>query len=94
MKRPGSSSVCVNVSPPPPGIGGVSLCGANLVLHGSNGLAGATYHLLTSADLALPLSQWTPVATNNLSASGNFTITLTNAVNANVLQRFYILQWP
>jgi BspA type Leucine rich repeat region (6 copies)/PKD domain len=89
----GSSSVSVNVSPAPD-IGGVSLCGANLVLNVSNGLAGATYHLIMSADLTLPLSQWAPVATNNLSASGSFTFTLTNAFNTSIRQQFYILQWP
>jgi hypothetical protein len=89
----GSSSISVNVSPAP-GIGGVSLSGANLVLDVSNGLAGTTYHLLMSADLALPLSQWTPVATNNLSASGNFTFTFTNAFNTSIRQQSYILQWP
>jgi hypothetical protein len=40
----------------------------------------------------LPLSQWTPVATNVLSAGGNFTITATNTVTRGVPQRFYILQ--
>ena len=43
-------------------------------------------------DLSLPKSQWTPVATNVPNASGNFTITATNAVNLNVPQCFYILQ--
>jgi len=47
--------------------------------------------VLTSTNLALPLSQWMPVATNVLSASGNFTITATNAVNRSIPQRFYIL---
>jgi hypothetical protein len=45
-----------------------------------------------SPNLALPLSQWTPVATNTLNAEGNFTITATNAVNPNAPQRFYILK--
>ena len=89
----GSSTATVNVFPPP-GLGGLSLSGANLVLNGSNGLAGVTYHLLTSTDLALPLSHWTPVATNASSVNGNFIITLTNAANPNLRQQFYILQSP
>ena len=43
-----------------------------------------------STNVALPFSQWTPVATNVLNASGNFTITATNAVNRNIPKRFYI----
>jgi hypothetical protein len=75
-----------------PNFGGTTLAGANLVLNGVNGLSGATYCVLMSTNLTLPLSQWTPVATNVLSASGNFTITATNAVTRTVPQRFYILQ--
>jgi hypothetical protein len=47
-----------------------------------------------STNVALPFSQWTPVATNVLNASGNFTITATNAVNRNIPKRFYILKMP
>jgi hypothetical protein len=47
-----------------------------------------------STNVALPFSQWTPVATNVLNASGNFTTTATNAVNLHVPQCFYILQMP
>ena len=62
------------------GIASFSLSGANLVLNGTNGRSGATYYVLTSTNLTLPLSQWMPVATNVLSASGSFTITATNTV--------------
>jgi hypothetical protein len=31
--------------------------------------------MLASTNLSLPLNQWTPMATNLLTASGNFTIT-------------------
>jgi len=43
-------------------------------------------------DVTLPLSQWTPIASNVLSTSGNFTITVSNTVSPGVSQRFYILQ--
>jgi hypothetical protein len=43
-------------------------------------------------NVAKPFNQWSPVATNLLTANGNFTITLTNAVDRTVRQRFYILQ--
>jgi hypothetical protein len=70
----------------------VSLSGANLVINGINGQSGGTYYVLTSTNLALPLNQWTPMATNIWSANGNFTFTLTNAVNPSVPNRFYLLQ--
>jgi hypothetical protein len=75
-----------------PGIIGISLSGGNLVINGSNGVSGQTCYVLTTTNLALPRSQWMPVATNVLNAGGNFSITATNAVNPNVPQQFYILQ--
>jgi len=73
-------------------LGGITLSGANLVLNGIDGQSGRTYYVLTSTNLALPLSQWTPVATNVLSANGNFTITITNTVTTGTPQQFYILE--
>lgn len=83
-----------SVSAPQPDIISVSSSGANLVINASNGLSGQTYTTLTSANLALPTSKWTPVATNVLTASGDFTITVTNAVSRDVPLRFYILATP
>jgi hypothetical protein len=73
---------------------GISLSGPNLVLvtHGSNGRYGLAYHTLMSTNLAQPLNQWTPVATNVLAADGNFTVTVTNTVSLTVPKRFYTLQ--
>jgi uncharacterized repeat protein (TIGR03803 family) len=75
-----------------PGIAGLRLSGSNLVLNGNNGQSNATYYVLTSTNLLLPLSQWTRVATNVLSAGGNFTTTVTNAVTSGAGQQFYMLQ--
>ncbi len=54
---------------------------------------GGNFRLLGSTNLALPLSQWTPIWTNSVTARGtnNFSVTMTNAVNAGG-RRFYILQ--
>jgi hypothetical protein len=73
---------------------GPSLFAGNLVLSVSNAIPGTVYRLLASTNLALPLSQWTPAASNISSTTGNFTITLTNAVRASVPSQFYILQSP
>jgi PKD repeat protein len=82
----------VSVVPAQTGIGSFNVSGANLVLNGTNGLAGQTYYVMMSTNLALPLSQWTAVATNVLSAGGNFSITVTNTVIPSVPHRFYVLQ--
>jgi hypothetical protein len=66
--------------------------GTDLVLSGSGGQSGHTCLLLMSTNLALPLGQWTPVATNLLNADGNFSITATNAVASPTGLRFYSLQ--
>jgi len=75
----------------PTGITSFSLSGANVVITGTNGQAGDAYYLLTSTNLALPRSQWQPVATNVPGSSGNYTFTATNAVFFGALQQFYIL---
>ncbi len=78
--------------PPPPLITGISLSGANLILTGANGVSGEILYTLTSTIVTQPLSQWQSVATNVLSADGNFTITAANAAAPGAPQQFYILQ--
>jgi hypothetical protein len=78
--------------PPQPGIVNISLSGANLVLSATNGIATGTYSLLASPNLALPLNQWSSIATNTLTANGDFTITATNAVDPHAARQFYVLQ--
>jgi hypothetical protein len=75
----------IRVVPAQPAIPGMSLSGTNLTLNGANGLSGRAYQMEMTTDL----NQWAPVATNILSASGNFTITATNAVNPATSRRFY-----
>ena len=75
-----------------PGIAGISLVGANLIIDATNGVAGETCYVLASEDPTAPFGNWVPVATNILTATDNFTITATNAVNPAALQQFYILK--
>jgi hypothetical protein len=86
-----SCSECAGVVPGP-SIASLSLSGTNLVLNGINSQSSGTNYILTSTNLALPVGQWTRVATDVFSASGNFTIIVTNTVSRNVRQRFYIIQ--
>ena len=94
----GSASAQVNlmqvrditaVVPAQPHITGLQLSGTNLVINGIHGTTGQSFIVLTSTNLALPLSQWTPVITNTFTAS-NFSVT--NTVNPSARQGFFILQ--
>lgn len=84
--------IIVNITSPPtpPTLTGVTASGANLIITGENGTAG-TCVVLTSTDLGD--ASWTPVSTNTISA-GNFSLTVTNAINSNTAGQFYILRIP
>jgi len=83
----------VNVAPTtPPRIATVTISGNNIVFTGTNGSIGGTFYLLMSTNVALPLNQWTRVATNQFNGSGN--CIFSNAVGSNSLQQFYLLQLP
>jgi len=69
-----------------------TLSGTNVIFNGSGGPSSATYWVLASTNVALPLTNWTRILTNQFNASGDFTFT--NAVTPAVPQRFYILQMP
>jgi autotransporter-associated beta strand protein len=76
----------------PTGITSISLPGnGNVVITGTNGQPGDAYYLLESTSLTLPVNQWVPVATNVLSASGNFTFIGTNVVVPGDRQQFFRL---
>lgn len=88
----GGNGTLFSLTPAILGIQGIRLSGTNLVINGSNGKSNGTYVTWLTTNLFLPLTQWTPIATNTLNASGNFTFTATNAVDSKAKQRFYILQ--
>ena len=54
------------------------------------GEPGAAFHVLQSAELALPVFQWTAVATGTFDANGRAALTLPRAAGAS--QRFYCLR--
>jgi alpha-tubulin suppressor-like RCC1 family protein len=66
--------------------------GGNLTVHASNGQFGGNYSILASTNLALPLTNWTSVATTVLGASEPFFLTATNAMNPNLPRRFFRLR--
>jgi hypothetical protein len=81
--------------PSPPNFGNIRVAnggGGSFVMSGTGGVTNGTYYVLASTNLALPLNQWTPVATNPFDGNGNFAFTNTPAANSP--QMFYRLQLP
>ncbi len=77
---------------PPPALVGLQRSGTNVVFNATNGFIGGTYYVLTSTNLTSPLSQWLPVSSNVLAATGNFTLTATNGFASKNSRRFYVLR--
>jgi autotransporter-associated beta strand protein len=89
LNTSGVLSVVVTAEPV---FGSVTLATGGLSLSGSGGVADANFYLLAATNLAMPLTNWTRVLTNQFDAGGNFSFT--NAINPNVPQTFYLLQLP
>jgi autotransporter-associated beta strand protein len=69
-----------------PYITSVSLSGTSLVISGTNGTAGLQFVVLSSTNLMLPLSQWTPIVTNTFTGGSWST---TNTVDPSAAQSFF-----
>jgi len=80
------------ISATSPKFSGITAGNGNAVLSGSNGVAGNHYYVLTSTNLALHFSSWTPIATNTFDVNGGFRFT--NSLTPPVPQRFFLLQIP
>jgi len=70
----------------------VAWSGTNLLLGGTNGLVGTPYYLLTSTNVAMPMTNWTRVLTNAFGPGGSFTSS--TSVDPLENARFYRLQSP
>jgi len=78
----------------PPRITGFSLSSRNVNITATNGVNGGTYYLLGSTNVATPVNQWTPLATNVVTASGgteSFSFNGTNVYSAGSPQLFLML---
>ncbi len=53
------------------------ITGPNVIVRSAGGPAGSNYVLFTSTNIALPLTNWTPIRTNQLGAYGEFSVTNT-----------------
>jgi fibronectin-binding autotransporter adhesin len=76
---------------PQPGITRIVLSGNQLVISGTNGVSGEQYNVLTTTNIMVPLANWTVLPTGTFS-SGTFNIT--NMVNPNAQQNYYLIRVP
>jgi hypothetical protein len=74
----------------PPRFTSIGVSGITLNISATNGATGGRYVLLGTTNVAKPLSQWTPLLTNNFDGSGHLNLS-TNIVNPALPQEFYIL---
>jgi fibronectin-binding autotransporter adhesin len=81
--------VVVSTSVSKPVINSVTRSGGNLIFSGTNGPDNGTYTVLTSTNAALPLTNWTSIATNTFSPTGTFSVT--NTIGTNTTQYFDIV---
>jgi hypothetical protein len=63
-----------------------------VIINGVGGLAGATYRILGTTNIALPLVQWTPIVTNQFNASGAFSYT--NVIQPNLRAQYFRVIQP
>jgi hypothetical protein len=76
---------------PPPSFSNINFSGDNVTLAATNGAPNGPLIVLTSTNITLPLSSWTPVATNAFDPNGVIT-GLMISVDPSVDQEYYTLQ--
>ena len=75
-----------------PHISSVSSSGGNLLLSGNGGTANGIYYVLSSTNVALQLSLWPRIATNNFDASGNFNFS--QPISSTINPAFFVIAAP
>ncbi len=88
----GSTNFSLLVGSPKPQFGTFNLTGTNLVFNGIGGSPGSNYVMLASTNLALPLANWSALATNKFDGSGQFHYT--NPVSPAKPRQFFIFKLP
>ena len=89
LKTAGTVIVAIET---PPIVGSVRILNGKLVLGGTGGVTNGTCYVLTSTNLAAPLTNWTRLMTNQFDTGGNFNFT--NPITPASAQIFYLLQLP
>lgn len=88
-----NGSIAVTAVLPPPAITNVdfsTLSSGTVTLNAANGAPNGPVIVLTTTNLALPVSTWTGVATNAFDSSGNLSLPIT--VNPALPQSYFLLQ--
>ena len=75
-----------------PQFSSVVLSGTNLLFSGKGGPTDGTYQVLSSTNVALPLTNWIALLTNQFDGNGSFIFT--NAISPAMPRRFYRLSVP
>jgi hypothetical protein len=70
----------------------IARSGNQVIINGAGGLPGATYRILGTTNIALPLVQWTPIVTNQFNASGAFSYT--NVIQPNLRAQYFRVIQP
>jgi PKD repeat protein len=95
VKGPGGTASATNSVDiqvlPKPSIGSVTMSAGSLVLNGTGGISGQQYRILTSTNVALPLSSWTTMETGAFAADGSYSYTNSTPTNQ---ASFFILVSP
>ncbi|HEX3720095.1 MAG TPA: choice-of-anchor tandem repeat GloVer-containing protein [Verrucomicrobiae bacterium] len=81
-----------SLSLPGAAIASFGIQGTSLIVNATNGIAGANYTVLASANVLLPMRQWTTVASGTFDANGNSNLMATNAVDPAATRAFYRLR--
>jgi Pel9A-like, right handed beta helix region len=74
----------------PPPVLALTKSGTNFVLTGSGGPAGGTNYLVSADNLSVPVTQWTPTATNQFDVNGNFTMTNVISESPQIYYRLHL----
>ena len=70
----------------------IARAGNQVIINGTGASPGATYRILTATNVALPPGQWTPIVTNQFSASGGFSYT--NVIQPNLRAQYFRVILP
>jgi hypothetical protein len=63
-----------------------------LTVSGTNGVPNINYYVLASTNAAMPVTNWTRIATIAFDSDGNFSFT--NALDLTAPRRFFLIQLP
>jgi PKD repeat protein len=75
------TNVSYIVVAPKPAISGVKMSGGSFILSGGGGINGVQYRILTSTNVALPLSSWTTASTSAFAPDGSYSYTNSSPTN-------------